>query len=151
MHCLQYRGPYKKDEQIKVRLDQIYKIKQIGISRPYKKSIPIEAYCNMELLKQEREMLQLQYSVYEAADMTDIEEAKKIKSRLNGLNDCLSNLNNSYLPTASIYINDKTYIITDNNILEFDNLHTSSLNIKWLQDVNSQATMDIMYENIDED
>ena len=145
MHCLQYRGPYAADEKIKVKLPETCKIKKIGISRPHKRSVPIMAYCNNEILKLEKEELELQYSIYEAAGLTDTDEAKKIKSRLKGLEDYFDYFNPA-LPTANIYINNKEYILTDNNILEFDNLNTSSLNIKWLQDVNSEAVIDIMYE-----
>ena len=148
MHCLQVRGPYEMEEKIRVRLPNIYKIRKIGIVQPHKKSVPMAAYHNGALLIKEKEKLEQEYNSYYIGDENS-ERAKDIRSRLNGINEFLTH-RNSQTPNAIIYIDGIEYAIGDNDTLEFDNLYTSNLNIKWLGKVNAQAIIDIIYEDIDD-
>ena len=51
---------------------------------------------------------------------------------------------------ARIKIDDMTYAIMDNDILEFDNLNQSKMRIEFLKDFNPYTVINLVYKDVDE-
>ena len=124
MKTIQYRGPFQVGETLNINLRSTYKILQIGMERPL--SIPITVYQNYYNYVKEQN---------EGIEPTNV-----------GLQALLEI---EYRNSQNILIKN-SFVINENDILEFNGLYQSEIKIRFLSTVDKYTIIDLAFKDVDE-